>query len=175
MKKIVLIVAILLVGYGIYNFLQPPKSPRGSSDYSINTKEYLIEYGRPYKKNRLIFGEKTDGALVPFNEYWRTGANYSTDLTVNEDFLFGNTSVKKGSYWLHTIPNKDSWKVYLNTEAGTFSYFNPDETKNIAEVSVNTYDLINEIEQLTIDFAEVDSILFLRLRWDKTGLLIPIN
>ena len=35
--------------------------------------------------------------------------------------------------------------------------------------------LINEIEQLTIDFTEEDSILFLRLRWDKTGLLIPIN
>ena len=58
MKKIILIVAILLLGYGIYNFLQPPKSPRESSDYSINTKEYLIEYGRPYKKNRLIFGQK---------------------------------------------------------------------------------------------------------------------
>ena len=25
MKKIILIVAILLLGYGIYNFLQPPK------------------------------------------------------------------------------------------------------------------------------------------------------
>ena len=48
-------------------------------------------------------------------------------------------------------------------------------TKNIAEISVDTYDLIDEIEQLTIDFAEEDSILFLRLRWDKTGLLIPIN
>ena len=51
----------------------------------------------------------------------------------------------------------------------------PDETKNVAEISVDTYDLIDEIEQLTIDFAEEDSILFLRLRWDKTGLLIPIN
>ena len=87
----------------------------------------------------------------------------------------GNILVKKGSYWLHTIPNKDSWKVYLNTEAGTFSYFNPDETKNVAEISVDTYDLIDEIEQLTIDFTEEDSSLFLRLRWDKTGLLVPIN
>ena len=26
--------------------------------------------------------------------------------------------------------------------------FNPDETKNIAEISVDTYDLINEIEPL---------------------------
>ena len=37
------------------------------------------------------------------------------------------------------------------------------------------FDLENEIEQLTIDFTEEDSSLFLRLRWDKTGLLIPIN
>ena len=123
----------------------------------------------------MIFGEKKDGALVPFNEYWRTGANYSTDLTVSDNFMFGDVSVSKGSYWLHTIPNNNYWKIYLNTEAGTFSYFNPDETKNIAEISVNTFDLENEIEQLTIDFSEEDTSLFLRLRWDKTGLLIPIK
>ena len=175
MKKIILIISILIVGYGIYNFLQPPKSPRLSSDYTFNSKEYLIEYGSPYKKNRLIFGDKEDGALVPFNVYWRTGANWSTDLTVSDDFIFGDVSVTKGSYWLHTIPNSQNWKIYLNTEAESFSYFNPDETKNIAEISVNTYDLENEIEQLTIDFTEEDSSLFLRLRWDKTGLLIPIK
>ena len=66
-------------------------------------------------------------------------------------------------------------EIYLNTEAGTFSYFNPDETKNVAEISVDTYDLIDEIEQLTIYFTEEDSSLFLRLRWEKTGLLVPIN
>lgn len=175
MKKIILIISILVVSYGVYTFLQPPKSPRESSGYTFNSKEYLIEYGRPYKKNRLIFGEKKDGALVPFNEYWRTGANYSTDLTVNEDFMFGDVSVNKGSYWLHTIPNDKSWKIYLNNNAGSFSYFNPDKANDIAEILVNTYDLENEIEQLTFDFTEVDSSFFLRLRWDKTGLLIPIN
>ena len=175
MKKIILLMTALIVGYGIYNFLQPPKSPRESSKITFNAKEFLIEYGRPYKKNRLIFGEKKDGALVPFNEYWRTGANYSTDLTVSDDFIFGDVSVSKGSYWLHTIPNSNNWQIFLNSEAGTFSYFNPDETKNIAEISVNTFDLENEIEQLTIDFSEEDTSLFLRIRWDKTGLLIPIK
>lgn len=175
MKKIILIISILIFGYGIYNFLQPPKSPRLISDFKFNSKEYIIEYGSPYKKNRLIFGEKKDGALVPFNEYWRTGANYSTDLTVDDDFMFGDVSVKKGSYWLYTIPNDKSWNIYLNTEAGSFSYFNPDDTKNIAEISVNTYELENEIEQLTIDFTKSNNSFFLRIRWDKTGLLIPIN
>ena len=47
--------------------------------------------------------------------------------------------------------------------------------ENLKKLQIQLDDLINEIEQLTIDFAEEDSILFLRLRWDKTGLLIPIN
>ena len=49
---------------------------------------------------------------------------------------------------------------YTQIQRGTFSYFNPDETKNIAEISVNTFDLENEIEQLTIDFSEEGSPLF---------------
>ena len=35
--------------------------------------------------------------------------------------------------------------------------------------------LENEIEQLTIDFIEVDNKLNLRLLWDKTRISIPVN
>ena len=51
-----------------------------------------------------------------------------------------------------------------------------DEIRNIrGELPLEVEDLENEIEQLTIDFSEEGSSLFLRLRWDKTGLLIPIK
>ena len=175
MKKIILIIAILIVGYGIYNFLQPPKSPRLSSDYTFNSKEYLIEYGSPYKKNRLIFGDKEDGALVPFNEYWRTGANYSTDFSVSKNIKFGGKELKNGKYWLYTIPNPSSWKVFLNEEDGSFGFFEPDKTKDVLEIEVSSNSLENSIEQFTIDFVENESKLHLRLRWDTTEISIPIE
>ena len=132
MKKIVLSIIIVIFGYGLYTFLQPPKSPKDQSTYSKNSKNYIIDYSRPYKKNRLIFGDKDDQALVPYNQYWRTGANFSTDLTVSDDFIFGDESVSKGSYWLYTIPNKNTWKVILNSDK-IKKFFKWEPKTNIAQ------------------------------------------
>ena len=37
-----------------------------------------ITYSRPFKNDRLIFGNSSDEALVPYDNYWRTGANAAT-------------------------------------------------------------------------------------------------
>ena len=52
-----------------------------------------VLYSRPYKKGRLLFGEAKDGALVPYGQYWRLGANESTEITfpINTLFASGNT------------------------------------------------------------------------------------
>ncbi len=175
MKKILLLLLSGLIVFGIYSYLKPPLSPKGASNYSFNSKEFTVDYSRPYKKGRLIFGKKEDGALVPYDEYWRTGANFSTDLTVSDDFSFGDRAIKKGSYWLYTIPSENTWKIFLNSESSSFGYFEPDVDNNIAEIIVDSYELENELEQFTISFVEQDNQLFLRLLWDKTGVSIPVN
>ena len=78
-------------------------------------------------------------------------------------------------YWLYTIPNNNSWKVILNEEHGSFGFFNPDKSKDILEIEVPTSTLENSIEQLTIDFVEKESDLFLRLQWDTTEISISIK
>ncbi len=42
-----------------------------------------VGYGRPYERGRdNIFGSRESGALVPYGERWRTGANEATEITV---------------------------------------------------------------------------------------------
>jgi len=166
---------ILIVGYVTLNVFLFPTSPLGKASYSYQNNELEVEYSRPFKKGRLIFGLKSDSALVPFNEYWRTGANYSTDFSTSKDINFGGKELKKGKYWLYTIPNKSSWKIFLNKEHGSFGFFEPDKTKDILEIEVPSTSLENPVEQFTIDFFENDSKIFLRLRWDATGISIPIE
>ena len=175
LKYIFLLLILLFLSFILYTYLTPPASHKGESSYTLNNKEYKVEYSRPYKKNRLIFGFKDDGALVPFNEYWRTGANFSTDLTVSDSFYFGDKLIEKGSYWMYTIPGVDSWDVFLNSKSGSFAFFEPDKSNDVVALKVKSFLIENELEQLTIDFIEVDNKLNLRLLWDKTGISIPVN
>ena len=175
LKYLLFLLLLIVLGFSIYTYFTPPASPKGESTYTFNNKDYKVEYSRPFKKNRLIFGNKEDGALVPFNQYWRTGANFSTDITVSDSFYFGDELLEKGSYWMYTIPGEESWKVFLNSESGSFAFFEPDETKNVASINVNSYQLDQELEQFTIIFIEADNKLNLRLLWDKTGISIPLN
>lgn len=175
LKYLLFLIILIVLGFAIYTYFTPPASPKDESTYTFNNKNYKVEYSRPFKKNRLIFGNKEDGALVPFNQYWRTGANFSTDITVSDSFYFGDELLEKGSYWMYTIPGEESWKIFLNSESGSFAFFEPDESKNVASINVNSYQLDQELEQFTIIFIETDNKLTLRLLWDKTGISIPLN
>ena len=175
LKYLLFLIILIVLGFAIYTYFTPPASPKDESTYTFNNKNYKVEYSRPFKKNRLIFGNKEDGALVPFNQYWRTGANFSTDITVSDSFYFGDELLEKGSYWMYTIPGEESWKIFLNSESGSFAFFEPDESKNVASINVNSYQLDQELEQFTIIFIEADNKLNLRLLWDKTGISIPLN
>ena len=73
MKKIlkliglILLAIVLYIGYLIMN----PVSPLETVTFENDEVTFEVEYSRPFKKDRLIFGNKSDSALVPFGEYWR--------------------------------------------------------------------------------------------------------
>ena len=48
-------------------------SPRDSTTQTIGVAELNVNYGRPSKRGREIFG-----GLVPYGVVWRTGANQAT-------------------------------------------------------------------------------------------------
>ena len=91
MKKIlysILFLLLIVIGYYTYLILNPV-SPVKISKYNLNEKDVAsITYSSPSKKDRLIFGSKDLGALVPFDEYWRTGANKHTFIENNVSLFF---------------------------------------------------------------------------------------
>ena len=127
------------------------------------------------RKGRLIFGTKEEGALVPYNNYWRTGANFCTDFYNSSEILFNGNKLDSGKYFLYTFPNENSWDIILNSDHGRFGFFNPDRENDVLITSVTPISIDEDFEQFKIDFEKVDSNIFLRLRWEKTSVSIPIN
>ena len=177
--KYLLFFFVILFSYPLYITFLNPISPKSTINYSFDKNNKSIslqvDYSRPYKKGRLIFGTEEENALVPYNKYWRTGANFCTDFYNSSEILFNGNKLDSGKYFLYTFPNENSWDIILNSEYGRFGFFNPNREKDILITSVTPILIDDDIEQFSIDFEEKNESILLRLRWAKTSVSIPIN
>ena len=174
LKYTLLVLLIAFVAYFSYAILFP-SSPLDKVVYkSENDKEVTITYSKPFKKDRLIFGNESDGALVPYNQYWRTGANRHTIINTNSDLNFSDNILLAGEYSLYTIPGESTWKVVINSDNGFFGVGEADPDKDVLRVSIGSIKNTETVEQFTIDFS--DSLnTYMNLKWDKTLISIPLK
>lgn len=180
MKKNILIgagiIVIILIAYVGYTLLTT-KSHSPFKETSINFKgtDVIVAYCQPYKKGRLIFGEESEGALQPYGEYWRLGANEATIITFSTDVNFVGKKVSAGSYVMYTVPGKDQFEVYLNTEVGRWGAGEADHELDIVKVNATASASKSEIEQFTINLNEDGLGVLMTFEWDKTVVTVPIS
>ena len=177
--KYIPVVFVILLSCPLYITFLNPISPKSTINYDFDKNDKSIslqvDYSRPYKNGRIIFGTEEEGALVPYNNYWRTGANFCTDFYNSSEILFNGNKLDSGKYFLYTFPNENSWDIILNSDYGRFGFFNPDREKDVLITSVSPISIDEDFEQFKIDFEKIDENIFLRLRWEKTSVSIPIN
>ena len=70
-----------------------------------------IDYGQPHARGREVFG-----ALVPYGEVWRLGANWATRLTLDFDVRFGELDVPRGEYTLFMLPRKNGGELVVSRQ-----------------------------------------------------------
>jgi hypothetical protein len=143
---------------------QTRKSPHDT----VSVDNITVTYGRPYKKERKIFG-----GLEPYGKVWRTGADQATQITFAKDGTFGGQPVKAGTYTLFTIPNPNEWTVILNSQLGQWGAFNYDKNKDkdVLQIKVPSTKLDSVVEQHTIRFDKSNLII----EWDDTRVSVPVN
>lgn len=175
MKKRLFIGVLVLVlgylGYLTYEFYSSlGVSPREQASWQGSGLSVTVDYGRPYKKGRKIFG-----GLVPYGKYWRTGANEATEIEFSRDVTFGESPVPKGRYRLYTIPEAARWTIVLNTELGQWGKFEPDYSHDLISVEAPVLQPKNEVEQFTIEFAPAADGVSLVFKWNRTLVRVPIR
>lgn len=142
-------------------------SPHEQVSVTVAGKKITIEYGRPYKKGRDLFG-----ALVPWGQVWRTGADEATTITTEADLTIGNLKVPKGKYSLFTIPTEKAkeWPLIVNKEADQWGAYKYDKTKDLGRTVLKVEAAPASVEQLTVALeAQADKkSALLKFSWDKT-------
>jgi hypothetical protein len=181
------VIAALLAPGLIAQDLHPSRrpSPLGFSRITMGDTYVSVVYGRPYKRGRNnIFGSKESGAIVPFGERWRTGANEASEITFTKPVVIGGKPLAAGTYSLFTTPRADSWSVHFNSRLGLDGLgmlvdgkFSPVtlEPTDVLTVTAKPTTLAEEVDQFTIEFEPTSSGADLVLRWIRTEVRVPIS
>src|SRR5882724_7642971 len=90
----------------------PDASQRSVVKQRIGLTDVEVDYSRPNKNDREIFG-----GLVPYGKLWRTGANAVTKIKFSDAVTLGGKEIPAGEYALFTIPTANEWTIILSKEA----------------------------------------------------------
>jgi len=165
MKKL-LVGITLFASTGLMAQISAPQmSPLAKFEQKVGLTDITVEYSRPSKRDRAIFGD-----VIVLNELWRTGANKNTMITTSDAMVFGKDTLKAGTYSIFTKPASSEWSIYFYKT--TDNWGTPEEWKaeNVAlEVKAKTQTLNDAVETFTIAIESIslnDAVL--TFAWDKT-------
>jgi len=152
----------------------PPEkraSPHEKTSITLAGKKVEIEYGRPFKKGRDIFG-----ALVPYKEVWRAGADEATVLTTEADLTIGTLVVPKGTYTLFVVPNAKEWTFVVNKVAKQWGAYSYDQKQDLGRVPMKVAPNAAPVEQFTISLeAQSANKAVLKMAWDKSSASVTLT
>lgn len=164
--KHLLSAALLIASTSVFAQIQSPKaSPLGKVEQKVGLTDLKVEYSRPSKNDRVIFGD-----VVPMNQLWRTGANENSKFTTSDAIVFGKDTLKPGTYALYTTPGKDSWDViFYNdiTNWGTPEKFEETKVALRTKAKVEMQSTVTETFTINFDNLKMNSANLV-FEWDKT-------
>ncbi len=163
-KSFLLLLSLIIVTSSFAQLKSPNASPRSNISQIIGLVSINLDYSRPSKKSREIFG-----GLVPYNKIWRTGANNPTTISFSDYVKINNQLISAGEYHLYSVPTESTLDlvIYEKTDAwGSLPTF--DKSKVIARLSSDFIDLPNTVETFTISFENISNNgSTLNIMWDN--------
>jgi hypothetical protein len=166
MKKLILFVALTLTSSLLNAQIQRPMaSPQAKVEQKVGLTDVKVEYYRPSKNNRTVFGD-----VVPFGELWRTGANENTKFTTSDPVVFGKDTLQAGTYAIFTKPTATAWEVIFYSDVTNWGTPDEwDETKVVLRTTATVTPLNDVVETFTISIDNVTTkSASLNFSWDKT-------
>ena len=174
MLKISSVLAIILFSvistFAQQNLTTPQASQKASVSQQIGLTDIVVKYHRPAVNKREVWG-----ALVPYDQVWRAGANENTTISFSTDVTVEKNKVAAGTYGLHMIPTKNSWTIIFSKDNAAWGSFFYNQANDAVRFTVNP---------VTSDFQEWLSYSFdglsansttLSLKWERLSIPIKID
>lgn len=173
--KTLLVVAVLFASaataHAQAGLKLPEQSPAATVTQTVGLTDITVVYHRPAINGRAIWG-----ALVPYNEPWRAGANENTTVQFSSDVKVGGKALKAGTYGVHMIPTQKEWTVAFSNMSVAWGSFTYDQKEDALRVTVTPRTAPTAQERLLYRFDDPgDTKATLVLAWEKLEVPIAIE
>ena len=145
-------------------------SVRDTVRANVGRANLLVDYGRPLRRGRTVFG-----GVVPFDTVWRTGANAATQFRTDVDLSMGGVTIPAGTYTLWTVPSRTGeWKLVVNKQTGQWGTVY-DPKQDLARIDLRTETVATPVERFTITVEPQADGGVLAIAWDRTRAWVPFT
>lgn len=143
-------------------------SPRDTVRAVVGGTTVLVDYSRPARRGRVVFG-----GIVPWNAVWRTGANRTTTLVSDRELQVGDTTIPAGSYALFTIPTPTGWTLIVNRNVGAGTEY--DAGQDVARIAMRAERVPQSVERFTIGLEPRGAEALLSFTWEQTRAAVTVK
>ena len=141
-------------------------SPRDTLNAVVGGANIWIDYGRPAKRGRTIWG-----TLVPYDTTWRLGANAATQFRTDKDLDIGGMTVPAGMYTLWLLPSATKSFLIVNTQTGQWGTAY-DGSKDLVRIPLDAHMSLPASEERFRIFVQNDMLM---MHWDRGGYGVKIK
>ena len=170
MKSITFCFTLFITALAFGQIQRPMASPSAKVEQKVGLTDIKIEYYRPSKNNRTIFGD-----VVPLNETWRTGANEAAELTLYTDMMLGSTKIEAGTYTFYLIPGDKKWTAIVSTDLNVWGSYFYNEKNDVARVDVPVTKGKENLEAFSIAFEKSDNGIHMHIGWGTIRIAVPFT
>lgn len=141
-------------------------SPKKLTTGMVGEVKVSVQYGSPSVKGREVWG-----ALVPYGEVWRSGANDASWVEFSQDVMINNQPLAAGKYGFFTIPAEGEWTVILNEVWDIWGAYDYDESRDVLRFNVEPQRADDNQESLEFEITNGNLVL----KWEYLRLPIPVE
>jgi hypothetical protein len=170
-KRTALIVALTFSLVIIAACQRKRPSPSASASCDLGGGQSVkTNYSSPRANGRKIYG-----ALVPFGQVWRTGANEATTFTSTSDLVVNGKVVPAGQYTIFTIPNADKWTLIVNKKTGEWGIPYKYESDEFARIGMKMTKLSSPVDNFAISYEKSGAGCTMNIDWETTRASVDIK
>lgn len=144
-------------------------SPRQTTRQRVGEANLWLDYSRPAMRGRPIWG-----ALVPWGQVWRMGANDAAHLATDRTLQIGDITIAPGTYTLFLLPTEQQWTLIVNRATG-ISGLEHDPAHDVGRTVLRTETLDSPAESFTIQVEGPGADPRLAIQWDRTRATVPLR
>ena len=163
-------VAMLTAATGNRRVTENAQSPSASASMKLGSHEIIIEYNAPSAR-----GRKVEGGLIPYDHWYRMGADSATTLTTDADIMIGDLKVPKGVHTLYLLASETGgWKLIVNNQTGQWGTVYT-EGMDLGRTPMTLTKLSDPVEKFKIELkASGPAEGLLTVEWGNAKATVPI-